>query len=84
YLDEQRRVFGERQQAEVADLESDYRTIEFNINGVDVPFGVKLSSLRKALNLPLFDLNGMQTFQGDDLRRPVEDMEDVDHAVNDG
>ncbi|KAG0329983.1 hypothetical protein BGZ99_009427 [Dissophora globulifera] len=50
--DERKREFKDKQRA-MADLQAEYRMIEININGIDLPISVKLSSLQKALNLPL-------------------------------
>lgn len=86
HLDQEGQQYDERQQARAEEQQATMRTILIEISGVEVPIKVNLESLRRALNLPLYSLNGMHNFHTRPLRRPQGDMEDVDHmddAAND-
>ncbi|KAF9438525.1 hypothetical protein BGZ76_007199 [Entomortierella beljakovae] len=80
HLDEQARTLDLRRQAGEASQQEEYSTIEVMIEGVILPIRVKIRSLREALNLPNFDLNGLSSFKDDIVLPPEEDMEDIDHA----
>ncbi|KAF9437778.1 hypothetical protein BGZ76_011164 [Entomortierella beljakovae] len=80
HLDEQTRTLDLRRKAEEASQQEEYRTIEVMIEGVILHIRVKIHSLREALNLPHFDLNGLASFKYDIVLPPDEDMEDIDHA----
>ncbi|KAF9319530.1 hypothetical protein BG006_002973 [Podila minutissima] len=75
HLDQEREAFDTMNEDEMREYQAETRPIR--ITGV---LHLNISDLRKALNLPHFDLNGMHTFDFSEVNNPAEDVEDVDHA----
>ncbi|KAG0312902.1 hypothetical protein BGZ99_009210, partial [Dissophora globulifera] len=69
-----------KRQAQQDEHQQEFRNIKVKVNGVIVDFEMEVGSLREALNLPNFHLNGLPNFRLDPLPVPRHDMVDVDHV----
>ncbi|KAG0315437.1 hypothetical protein BG000_005200 [Podila horticola] len=74
HLDREREAFDTLTEDETRAYQAETRPVR--ITGV---LHLNISDLRKALNLPHFDLNGMHTFDFPEVNNPAEDIEDVDN-----
>ncbi|KAG0353091.1 hypothetical protein BC939DRAFT_453335 [Gamsiella multidivaricata] len=80
HLDEQVHSHNLKRQAAEDEQQEEFRTIKLKVNGTVVCYEIELRSLRAALNLPNFDLNGLANFAQDQIALPEDDMDDIDHA----
>lgn len=75
HLDHERQAFDAMSEEQRREYQAETRPIRYT--GV---LHLNISDLRKALNLPHFDLNGMHNFDAtEEVGNPAEDLADVDH-----